>query len=130
MVSILTRRCQPTVLLVEDDELVRDAMYRVLVREGFLVMTAATGHDAIGLLRTPLSPIDAVVLDLQLPDVNGVDLCARFRELQPSLRVVVCTGCTDPEEAAELVKLGIEGYFAKPVQMDEFVATMRTVVAA
>jgi DNA-binding response OmpR family regulator len=116
--------------LVEDDELVRDAMYKALVRAGYLVMTAATGHDAIGLLRTPLSPIDIVLLDIQLPDVSGIDLCARFRELQPNLPVVVCTGCTDPEEAAELIKLGIHGYFAKPIHMDELLAAMQAVVAA
>jgi DNA-binding response OmpR family regulator len=128
MISPLPRRYQPTVLLVEDDELVRDGMYRVLVRAGYLVMTAPTGHDAIALLRTPLSPTDVVLLDIQLPDVSGIDLCARIRELQPNLPVVVCTGCTDPDEAAELLKLGIHGYFAKPIPMDELLATMEAVV--
>jgi DNA-binding response OmpR family regulator len=115
---------QPTVLLVEDDELVRDAMTRTLVREGYMVMTAPTGHDAIGLLRTPLSPIDVVLLDINLPDISGIDLCARFRELQPNLKVVVCTGGADPEEAAELLKMGINGYFPKPVHMDELLAAV------
>jgi DNA-binding response OmpR family regulator len=124
MIASPHRHAQPTVLLVEDDELVRDAMTRTLVREGYLVMTAPTGHDAIGLLRTPLSPIDVVLLDINLPDISGIDLCARFRELQPNLKVVVCTGGTDPEEAAELLKLGINGYFPKPVPMDELLAAV------
>jgi DNA-binding response OmpR family regulator len=76
MISAVTPSHQPTVLLVEDDELVRDAMYCTLVQEGYLVQTAATGHDAIGLLKTPLSPIDVVLLDVKLPDVSGIDLCA------------------------------------------------------
>jgi DNA-binding NarL/FixJ family response regulator len=42
--------------------------------------------------------------------------------------VVVCTGCTDPEENAELIKLGIRGYFAKPIPMEELLATMHDVV--
>jgi two-component system response regulator AtoC len=129
MISPLKQRAQPTVLLVEDDELVRDAMCRALVRAGYLVQTAATGHDAVAILRTPLSPIDVVLLDIQLPDVSGIDLCARFRELQPNLPVVVCTGYTDPEENAELIKLGIRGYFAKPIPMEELLATMQEVVA-
>src|SRR5215831_16455688 len=82
---------QPTVLLVEDDEATRDAMTAVLVREGYLVMTASSGHDALGLVRTPLSPIDVVLLDVHLPDVNGIDLCARIRELLPQAAVVVCS---------------------------------------
>jgi DNA-binding response OmpR family regulator len=124
MISPLTQNHQPTVLLVEDDELVRDAMYLTLVREGYLVHTAATGHDAIGLLKTPLSPIDVVLLDVQLPDVSGIDLCARLRELHPNLPVVVCTGQAGPDEMAELMKLGIHRYFCKPIAMDELLATV------
>ncbi len=115
---------QPTVLLVEDDELVRDAMTRILVREGYLVLTAACGHDAIGLLKTPLSPIDVVLLDVHLPDVNGIDLCARLREMHPKLPVVVCTGEADPEEAAELFRLGVHRYFCKPIAVEELLATV------
>jgi DNA-binding response OmpR family regulator len=112
---------QPTVLLVEDDELVSDALTRILVREGYLVLTAATGHDAIGLLRTPATAIDVVVLDIGLPDVSGADLCARFREFFPNLPVLVCTGAADPEEVRELRNLGITHFFSKPIAVDELV---------
>jgi DNA-binding response OmpR family regulator len=124
MGSVLGNGHQPTVLLVEDDELVRDAMTRILVREGYLVLTAACGHDAIGLLKTPLSPIDVVLLDVHLPDVNGTDLCARLREMHPNLPVVVCTGEADPEEAAELFRLGVHRYFCKPIAVEELLATV------
>ncbi|HXG08269.1 MAG TPA: response regulator [Gemmataceae bacterium] len=124
MISPVSRSHPPSILLVEDDELVRDAMYCTLVREGYLVHTAATGHDAIGLLKTPLSPIDVVLLDIKLPDVSGIDLCARLREMYPDLPVVVCTGQADPDEAAELLKLGVHRYFCKPIAMDELLATV------
>jgi DNA-binding response OmpR family regulator len=99
-------------------------MYLTLVREGYFVHTAATGHDAIGLLKTPLSPIDVVLLDVRLPDVSGIDLCARLREMHPHLPVVVCTGQADPTEVAELLKLGVHRYFCKPIAMDELLATV------
>jgi DNA-binding response OmpR family regulator len=117
---------QPTLLLVEDDELVRDAMTRLFVREGYLVLTAATGHDAIGVLRTPSSPIDVVLLDIGLPDVSGADLCARLRQFFPNLPVVVCTGAASPEEAAELRQLGITRFFCKPIAMPELIAAVRS----
>jgi DNA-binding response OmpR family regulator len=117
---------QPTLLLVEDDELVRDAMTRLFVREGYLVLTAPTGHDAIGLLRTPSSPIDVVLLDVGLPDVSGADLCARLRQFFPHLPVVVCTGAASPEEAAELQQLGITHFFCKPIAMPELIAAVRS----
>jgi two-component system OmpR family response regulator/two-component system response regulator MprA len=88
------------------------------------VHTAATGHDAIGFLKTPLSPIDVVLLDIKLPDVSGIDLCSRLREMYPTMPVVVCTGQSDPEEAAALFKLGIHRYFCKPIARDELLATV------
>ena len=115
---------QSTVLLVEDDELVSDAVTRFLVREGYLVLTASTGHDAIGLLRTPASFIDVVLLDIGLPDVSGTDLCARLREFFPQMPVVVCTGAARPEDSEELRKLGITRFLCKPIAFDELVAAL------
>lgn len=119
---------QPTLLLVEDDELVRDAMTRLFVREGYLVLTASTGHDAIGLLRTPSSSIDVVLLDVGLPDVSGADLCARLRQFFPHMPVVVCTGAASQEEADELRRLGITYFFCKPIAMTDLVAAVRSAV--
>jgi two-component system, OmpR family, catabolic regulation response regulator CreB len=120
---------QPTILLVEDDEMVRDAMTRILVSEGYLVLAAETGHDALGILRTPLSPIDVAVLDVHLPDCSGIDLCARIREFHPTLPIVVCTGEAEPEEAARLLELGVHRYFRKPVGVDELLATVEASLA-
>lgn len=117
---------QPTLLLVEDDELVRDAMTRLFVREGYLVLTAATGHDAIGLLRTPAIAVDVVLLDVGLPDVSGADLCARVRQIFPDMPVVVCTGAASQEEADDLRRLGITHFFSKPIALPELVAAVKS----
>jgi DNA-binding response OmpR family regulator len=115
---------QPTVLVVEDDEDTRLAMMQVLVREGYLVLGAETGHDAVGIMHEPLAPIDVALLDVHLPDVNGTELCARLRELAPELPVVVCSGEAEPEEVAALVRLGATRYLRKPVAVDELLATV------
>jgi DNA-binding response OmpR family regulator len=116
-------------LLVEDDELVSDAVTRILVREGYLVLTAATGHDAIGLLRTPATHVDVIVLDIGLPDVSGTDLCARIREFLPHLPVIVCTGAADPEQVRELRNLGITRFYSKPIAVDDLVDGVHRVLA-
>jgi DNA-binding response OmpR family regulator len=67
-----------------------------------------------------------LVLDVNLPDVSGIDLCARIRELHPDLPVVVCTGSTDPNALAELLKLGIHRCFHKPVAMQELLASVES----
>jgi DNA-binding response OmpR family regulator len=119
---------QPTVLLVEDDEDTRFALTRILAREGYLVLTAATGHDAVGVLWDVSEPIDVVLLDVGLPDVSGVDLCARLRELRPATSVVVLTGEAEPADAARLLELGVRRYFRKPIEPDELLATVEAAV--
>jgi DNA-binding response OmpR family regulator len=121
-------RRQPTVLLVEDDEDTRFALARTLVREGFLVLTAPTGHDAVGILRSELAPVDVVLLDVGLPDVSGVDLCARLRELDPNLQVVVCSGEAERDDVARLLELGVLCYFRKPIAPGEVLATIGAAV--
>ncbi len=120
-----SKKRQPTVLLVEDDEATRHIMTRILVREGYLALSAESGHDALSFLHAPLSPIDVVILDVHLPDVSGIDLCRRIREQHPDLPVVVCTGEADPAEAARLLELGnVTRYFRKPIAADELLASV------
>ena len=77
----------------------------------FMVLAAANGREAARHLERPPEPIDVVVLDVGLPDVNGVDLCQHVREMYPAMPVVVCTGGAAPEEVAQLVRLGATRYF-------------------
>jgi DNA-binding response OmpR family regulator len=117
-------RSQPTLLVVEDDEALRFALAALLVREGYLVLTAATARDALATLRWRLEPVEVVILDVRLPDVGGAELCARLRELYPHLPVIVCTGEATPGEARGLLALGVRRYFRKPVSPDELLAAI------
>jgi DNA-binding response OmpR family regulator len=113
------------VLLVEDDENTRFALARTLAQAGYLVLTAPTGHDAVGIVQTEVGPIDVVVLDVLLPDVSGVDLCVRLRDLMPALAVVVCSGEAWQDEVARLREMGVlRGYLRKPVTPAELVVAV------
>lgn len=116
----------PTVLVVEDDEPTRLAMASWLAYEGFLVLTAANGHEAAGHLERPLEPIDVAVLDFDLPDVDGIALCRKLREMYPSMPVVICSGHAAPDEVARLLELGASRYFRKPVEPDELLAAVES----
>jgi DNA-binding response OmpR family regulator len=116
---------QPTLLLVEDDEDTRYALARTFVGEGYLVLAAPTGHDAAGIVRGEAAPVDVVLLDVGLPDVCGLDLCARLRELRPDLPVVVCSGEAEPQEVARMRGLGVRRYLRKPVEAEEVLATVK-----
>jgi DNA-binding response OmpR family regulator len=120
---------QPTVLVIEDSEHIRFCMMALLVREGYQVLTAPTGRDALAILRAPFSRIDVVILDVYLPDVSGIDLCARLRELYPSLPVIVCTGAATAAEGARLLELGVQRYFLKPIAPDELLASVEATLS-
>jgi DNA-binding response OmpR family regulator len=122
MSSLPPTNRQPTVLLVEDDEDARFALLSTFASKGYLVLTAPTAHDAVGVVRSGAGPVDVAVLDVGLPDVSGVDLCARLRELRPDLPVVVCSGAAEPQEVTRLLELGVRRYFQKPVEPSELLA--------
>ena len=115
---------QPALLLVEDDEDARFALLATFARQGYQVLTAPTGHDAVGILRSEAGPVDVVLLDVGLPDVGGVDLCARMRELWPGLPVVVCSGEATRGEMDRLRGMGVLRFLRKPVGPDELLATV------
>ncbi len=114
----------PTVLVVEDDEATRLAMVSWLTGEGFAVLSAASGYEAIRHLLRPLEPIDVVLLDVGLPDVNGAILHETIKELCPFLPVVVCTGQATTEEAARMLELGAHRYLRKPVDAEELLSAV------
>jgi DNA-binding response OmpR family regulator len=94
------------------------------VREGYQVLTAASGHDALGILQHPFSTFDVVILDVQLPDASGIAICARLRDQYPTLPVIVCTGGASAEEVTQLLNLGIHRYFLKPIAPDELLSVV------
>jgi CheY-like chemotaxis protein len=129
MISPYFQSHPPAILVVDDDESVRNLMYRALVCDGYWVETAADGREAMRVLQTPMWPIEVVVLDVQLPDVSGVELCARMRQDYPDLPVIVCTGAAGPEEMAQLLQLGVRRYFWKPMTMRELRASVEASLA-
>ncbi len=120
---------QPTIMLAVADEPSRDALNIALVKANFMVLTAATAREAMKLLRTPLSPVDVALLDVHLPDVNGVDLCSRLRELYPKLPVLVCTDQAERGDVSQLQKLNVLRVFSKPVAIGELLAAVRGIVS-
>lgn len=120
---------QPTIMLAVADEPSRDALNIALVKANFLVLTAATAREAMKLLRTPLSPVDVALLDVHLPDVNGVDLCSRLRELYPTLPVLVCTDQAEHGDVNQLQKLNVLRVFSKPVAIGELLAAVKGIVS-
>ncbi len=110
-------KSQPLVLLVDDDDAFRTVMGRELARAGFDILTAATGGEAlrVAVERQPL----VVVLDLNLPDVTGLQVLERLRAVCPSTEVLMLTGQGSIDAAIQSIRSGAFDYVAKPCPLDE-----------
>jgi DNA-binding response OmpR family regulator len=111
------------VLLVEDDEPVAESLRRGLVRYGFEVEWVTTGDAA---LRHP-GPYDVVLLDLGLPDTDGLDVCKALRE-RGDVPIIVISARSDETDRVVGLELGADDYVSKPFGVREVIARIRAVL--
>lgn len=116
---------RPNILLVEDDPQVQSCLARVLQRAGATVSTAETGPE--GLRRLVEDAPEIVVLDMNLPGMEGMEVLRAGRAVRPDVRFVVLTGAATVDMAVEAMKLGAFDFLCKPVATDEL---LRVVGAA
>src|SRR6187549_1906906 len=116
----------PSVLVIDDEEIIREALEALLVVEGYKVTTAATGGQGIDALGD--KQIDAVLLDLMLPDKNGMEILEDIRRLDDDLPVVMITAFGTIEGAVAATKQGAFYYFTKPFKNDEVLAVIRNAI--
>jgi PAS domain S-box-containing protein len=120
-----------TILLVEDQEVNRTFVQRLLERQGYRITPAADGLMALDLLER--EPYDLVLLDIQMPGMGGEEVLARLRQGEQTSRehlpVIALTAHALAGDRERLLESGFDGYISKPVQMDQLLAEMGRVVA-
>jgi two-component system, NtrC family, response regulator PilR len=105
------------VLVVDDEKSMRDLLSITLEKEGYDVLTAAGGEAAIEALRRDVT--DAVITDLRMPKVDGLQVLRAAKEISPDVAVIVITAVASTETAVEAMKLGAYDYITKPFKLDE-----------
>ncbi|EMP54695.1 transcriptional regulatory protein phoP [Marinobacter santoriniensis NKSG1] len=113
-------------LLVEDDQLLAEGLARQLEKAGFSVDRAASVHEAMMLGRQ--EEYRACVLDLGLPDGNGLDVLRQWRENRVAFPVLILTARGDWKDKVGGLKAGADDYLAKPFQTEELVARLHAIV--
>lgn len=111
-----------TLLLVDDDEVLRERLGKALRERGFEVTTAASGETAIEIARRD-APEFAVV-DLRMPGISGIEVLDALRAIDPATRVLMLTGYGSIATAVEATRRGAVGYLSKPADADEVVAAL------
>jgi two-component system, NarL family, response regulator DevR len=117
------------IFLVDDHELIRQGIKTFLQGEPDMevVDEAATARDAIG--KAPIVKPDLVVLDIRLPDGNGVEVCRELRARCPEARVVMLTSFADDNALMDSIMAGASGYILKATKQEELLAALRTVAS-
>jgi DNA-binding response OmpR family regulator len=110
----------PYTLVVEDDELISSFIVRALQRTGHDAKVAASGAAATQLLAS--GDVVLLLLDLTLPDIDGLDVLSHARSDHPHLPVVVLTSRSDPKDRAAAESLGVDRYLVKPFPLSELLA--------
>jgi putative two-component system response regulator len=106
-----------TLLVVDDEEAIRNAVRKYLVLQGYEVATAATGEEALAVLKR--QRVSGMLLDVNLPGVSGIDLVPRIMELEPNLALLMLTAVNDATSAALCMQRGALDYLIKPIDLND-----------
>ncbi len=107
---------QGTILVVDDENGIRQS-FKVLFKDCYHVLAAETGKEAIDLLTK--NSVDLILLDILLPDVNGLDLLEKLKAIDPNPEVIMVTAVKDIQTAVKAIKLGAYEYIIKPFLVDD-----------
>jgi len=111
-----------TILVVDDERGVRQS-FNMALKNKYHVLLAATGEKAVDILQK--NSIDLILLDILLPDIDGIDLLKKFKQTDPNTEIIMITAVNDLRTAVKAIKLGAYEYIIKPFIVDEVLTLIR-----
>ena len=128
--SPLPRGGSETILLVDDEELIRELGARILTKAGYKVITASNGREALEVYKTRKGEISLVILDLIMPEMGGKQCLQALLTLAPSLKVVIASGFSANGHTRDALASGAKGFVNKPYDLREVQQVVRDVLDA
>ena len=116
-----------SVLIIDDEAAIRESLQTLLEMDGYSTETAESGKE--GLTRAGEKPFDLILLDVALPDANGIDLLAELRQRDPNLPVIIITAYGTVENAVRAMQSGAANFVQKPWDNEKLLADVRAAVA-
>ena len=108
---------KPSILIVDDDEVMQQTLSDVLKRKGYEIFSVGGGNGALSIIKKNI--IDLVLLDMRLPDVDGIEVLKKVKELDTEILVIMMTAYSDVQTAVSAMKSGAYHYINKPFELDE-----------
>ncbi len=112
-----------SILIIDDEEIIRESCRRVLEPEGYVVKTADSGGG--GLKALAAGDVDLVLTDLKMPDMDGIEVLVKIKENWPDVEVIIMTGYGTVKTAVKAMKMGVFDYIEKPFSPADLVALVR-----
>jgi two-component system KDP operon response regulator KdpE len=113
-------------LIVDDERSIRLSLRTILANLGYAIVEAARGEEALALVRT--AQFDAVLLDISMPGIDGVEVCRLMRKTVPRLPIIMLTVNGSEDRKVEALDAGADDYITKPFQLRELTARLRAAV--
>lgn len=114
-----------TILVVDDDRMNIATMKELLERLGYRVLTAGSGQEAVAIAMEGRARIDLVILDMIMPGMGGGKTFDALRQIDPDMKIVVCSGYAASEEARRIMDRGCKGFIQKPFRLRELAGLIR-----
>ncbi|MEM2081456.1 MAG: response regulator [Candidatus Bathyarchaeia archaeon] len=111
------------ILVIDDDENIRKVLKTILEDEGYIVDTAETAKESIE--KSENSFYNVALIDVRLPDMEGIELLPKLRDTKPKMRKVIVTGYPTLQNAIAAVNKGADAYIVKPFEVDKILETIR-----
>jgi DNA-binding NtrC family response regulator len=121
-IPLMTKKSAPSVLVVDDEALIRWSLAEMLGDRGYTVTEAGDGRMALAAIESAEEPFDVVLLDYRLPDSADLRLLEKVRRLAPTSRVIMVTAHNSPELAQGAAALGAYSVISKPFEVDSLAA--------
>ncbi len=122
------QRGSETILLVEDEELLREVVQSALESNGYKVLLATDGREAIEIYKKQYKDIALVLSDMGLPKLGGIDVYAMLKEINPNIKIIFASGFISTETRSKLLKEGAKGFIMKPYSINEILQMVREVL--
>lgn len=117
-----------TILLVDDDDLLRNSLVRMLTRSGFKVLDAASGMRAVEILCDAAEPIDCAIVDFTMPDMDGEETVRALRKIQSALPVILASGYNEEYFAPRFAEQKATEFLSKPFDNAQLVAKLNKII--
>lgn len=123
-----SKESNETILVAEDEEIIRELLIEMLDSGGYQVISAENGKEALEIYNKQFKQIDLVILDIDMPELNGKEAFLKFKEINPDVKVLLSSGYSQETSTQDILSEGVLGFLQKPYGVNDLLNKIRHVM--